>query len=91
MRFTAALTLAIVASVCVTSVQGASESFCTKNKNGTGGVNYQVSKDCCAATREHWTTFFNESVDKCQDLFNGINLGRYVRCCGSRGAGSQGS
>ena len=92
MRFTTA-TFALIAMVAVscTAVMGARSTVCTKNKDGSGGINYRVTKDCCAATKEHSTTHFNETDHRCEDalgLGNGINLGRFVRCCGSRGAGS---
>ena len=80
------LTLALASSTFA-----AHSAWCTVNKNGKGATNYQVTKDCCAATKETGTTGFNEASWECQDALgagNGINLGRFVQCCGSRGAGS---
>ncbi|KAJ1018578.1 hypothetical protein NDA16_004860 [Ustilago loliicola] len=92
MRFTFPLAaFALIAAA--TSVQGAHWAICTNNTNGTGGTNYQVTKDCCAATQEHDTTNFIETAQECMDavgLGNGLNLGRFIACCGSRGAGSNG-
>ena len=88
MRFSISfVVLAATALLVQTSpALGAHYAVCTKNTNGSGGINYQVTKDCCAATKEHSTTHFDAL-----GLGNGINLGRFVRCCGSRGAGSQGA
>ena len=96
MRFSISfVVLAATALLVQTSpALGAHYAVCTKNTNGSGGINYQVTKDCCAATKEHSTTHFDEANWRCEDalgLGNGINLGRFVRCCGSRGAGSQGA
>ncbi|SPO31941.1 related to conserved hypothetical Ustilaginaceae-specific protein [Ustilago trichophora] len=90
--FTPLLVCALLALLhCTYSVLGARQAYCTANKDGTGDPDYQVTKDCCAATREHSTTAFNEVKHVCQDaggLGNGINLGRFVNCCGQRGDGS---
>ncbi|SPO31826.1 probable conserved hypothetical Ustilaginaceae-specific protein [Ustilago trichophora] len=89
---TAVLAVTLLALIqATTSVMGARSVYCTHNKDGTGAIAYRITKDCCAATKEHSTTHFNEWDHKCEDalgLGNGINLGRFVRCCGSRGAGS---
>lgn len=84
-------TLLLVAFCAMSGALGAHSAYCTTNTNGTGNPNYQITKDCCAATREHSSTAFDESDHKCEDslgLGNGINLGRFVKCCGDRGAGS---
>ncbi|KIS65679.1 uncharacterized protein UMAG_11002 [Mycosarcoma maydis] len=75
-------------------VYAAHSAYCTDNRDGTGAPTYQITKDCCAATREHSTTSFWENDSICRDaagLGNGINLGRFVKCCGDRGAGSHSS
>ncbi|SPO31825.1 related to conserved hypothetical Ustilaginaceae-specific protein [Ustilago trichophora] len=92
MRLT--LTLFALALVSATTVQGAHWAACKTDRNGGGSINQQVTKDCCAAIKEHSTTHYNELSHLCQDALgigNGINLGRFVACCGSRGAGSQGN
>ncbi|KAJ1036105.1 hypothetical protein NDA18_000248 [Ustilago nuda] len=75
------------------SVQGAHWAICTNNTNGTGGTKVKVTRDCCASAREHGSTAFNENQKECEDalgLDNGINLGRFVQCCDSRGSGRDG-
>ena len=84
------LPLFLVALGCG-SAMGAHIAYCTDNPNGTGDPTYQITKDCCAATAESSTIIFNEATHKCTDALgfgNGINLGRFVQCCGDRGAGS---
>ncbi|EPQ28136.1 uncharacterized protein PFL1_04463 [Pseudozyma flocculosa PF-1] len=73
------------------TAMAAHSAWCTDRKDGTGPASYRITKDCCAATKEHSTTAFNEASTMCMDALgfgNGINLGRFVRCCGDRGAGS---
>ncbi|KAF2669559.1 hypothetical protein BT63DRAFT_364280, partial [Microthyrium microscopicum] len=64
--------------------------ICTHNKDGSGGTNYQVTKDCCAAVKQK--TYFNEAEKKCMGpggwYDNAVNTGGMVDCCTSRGAGS---
>lgn len=82
---------ALLSPALASSAFAAHSAVCTINTNGKGPTNYQVTKDCCAATKEKGTTGFNEAAKICQDALgtgNGINLGRFVACCGSRGAGS---
>ena len=81
----------VAAALCSTSAWAAHTAYCTANPNGTGQPDYQTTKDCCAASKETSTTGFNEASHLCMDALgigNGINLGRFVQCCGSRGAGS---
>ena len=88
---TSLIVFAIAACLHAGVAKGARQAYCTGNKDGTGDPAYQITKDCCAATREHSSTRFNEANHVCQDaggLGNGINLGRFVKCCGDRGAGS---
>lgn len=86
------LLLIVACSALYAQVNAAHSAYCTDNKNGTGPPTYQITKDCCAATAEHRSKFFNEATHDCQDGLggtgNGINLGRFVQCCGDRGAGS---
>ncbi|SPO31942.1 probable conserved hypothetical Ustilaginaceae-specific protein [Ustilago trichophora] len=88
---TIATNLILIATLFTSSALAAHTAYCTTNRDGTGEPNYQITKDCCAATAESSTTAFNEGTHKCTDALgfgNGINLGRFVNCCGSRGAGS---
>ena len=45
------------------------------NRDGSGGVNYQVTKDCCAAVKQR--TYFNEleyrQLEELKDLFEFID------------------
>ncbi|KAJ9477215.1 hypothetical protein PHBOTO_006444 [Pseudozyma hubeiensis] len=91
MQLSTLLLVVACSSALFTTVHGARSAYCTTELNGTGPSNYQITKDCCAATREHRTTAFWENDHKCWDAAgfgNGINLGRFVKCCGDRGAGS---
>ncbi|KAJ8076098.1 hypothetical protein PM082_022083 [Marasmius tenuissimus] len=87
MRFSiAVLTPALLAS----SVLGGGVMTCTNNKDGSGGTNYQVTKDCCAAVNH--AAFFNELFKQCWPNSgppgNDVDTGKMVECCTSRGAGS---
>jgi hypothetical protein len=71
---------------------------CTKNRDGTGPTNYQVTKDCCAHVhqdRGRNNVYFNEVQWLCTGrggpLDNGVDWGGMNKCCQSRGAGSDGS
>ncbi|KAJ8073248.1 hypothetical protein PM082_020118 [Marasmius tenuissimus] len=81
--------VAIVASLVGSAVAGGPIS-CTKNKNGSGGTNYQVTKDCCAAVKHK--AYFNELEKRCMGYGgpadNAVDTGKMVKCCNSRGAGS---
>ncbi|KIS72119.1 uncharacterized protein UMAG_11444 [Mycosarcoma maydis] len=90
-EFQPTILLLFVACTLFTEVYAGHTAYCTANRNGTGPAVYRTTKDCCAATREHSTTAFNEATHTCQDalgLGNGINIGRFARCCDSRGGGS---
>ena len=83
--------IVVACTAVVGQVYAAHSAWCTHASNGSGSSWYEVTKDCCAATREHSTTGFDELSHRCEDaggLGNGLNLGRFVSCCGSRGAGS---
>ncbi|KAH8814511.1 hypothetical protein DL96DRAFT_1472052, partial [Flagelloscypha sp. PMI_526] len=64
--------------------------ICTNNKDGSGGTNYQVTKDCCAAVNQ--AAFFNELTHVCEPdggvLGNSVDTGAMVSCCSSRNCGS---
>ncbi|PWZ01953.1 hypothetical protein BCV70DRAFT_198232 [Testicularia cyperi] len=81
----------VLALVCATSsVLGGHNAWCLSGRK----VDYQVTKDCCAATKEHGTTAFNELSHHCSDALgfgNGINSGRFFRCCRSRGRSADGN
>ncbi|KAK1225888.1 hypothetical protein PQX77_011161 [Marasmius sp. AFHP31] len=82
--------VAIVASLAGSVLAGGPE-ICTNNKDGSGGTNYQVTKDCCAAVNHK--AYFNELVQQCMGYGgpadNAVDTGKMVECCGSRGAGSK--
>lgn len=83
-----ALSLLLVAPSLVSSAMTTS---CTYNLDGMGDIDAGVTKDCCAATRTHRTTGFNELDHKCEDalgLGNGIDFTRFEACCKSRGRGA---
>lgn len=82
--------LVVIALSAMSGALGAYTAWCTNELNGTGGNNHQITKDCCAATKEHSTTAYSEVSHECQDaagLGNGINLARFSACCQSRHAG----
>ncbi|TIA85706.1 hypothetical protein E3P99_03913 [Wallemia hederae] len=55
---------------------------------GGGCVEYQITKDCCAAVDQ--SSRFDELNKQCLPYaVNGINTGGMVDCCESRGAGSR--
>ncbi|KIY64889.1 hypothetical protein CYLTODRAFT_357798 [Cylindrobasidium torrendii FP15055 ss-10] len=59
---------------------------CT-SKGPSTCVDYQVTKDCCAAV-DH-SARFDEVFTQCVPWqVNGINTGAMVECCESRGCGS---
>ncbi|CBQ71566.1 conserved hypothetical Ustilaginaceae-specific protein [Sporisorium reilianum SRZ2] len=90
-KLTSILVLVVACSTMLAQVNAAHTAYCTDNLNGTGSPTYRVTKDCCAATREHSSTAFDERSHQCEDALgfgNGINLGRFVKCCGDRGKGS---
>ncbi|KAL0059940.1 hypothetical protein AAF712_013287 [Marasmius tenuissimus] len=82
--------VAIVASLAGSVLAGGPE-ICTNNKDGSGGTNYQVTKDCCAAVNHK--AYFNEVAKQCMGyggpLDNAVDTGKMVECCSSRGAGSK--
>ncbi|KAK1223066.1 hypothetical protein PQX77_014065 [Marasmius sp. AFHP31] len=82
--------LAIVASLAGSVLAGGPE-ICTNNKDGSGGTNVQVTKDCCAAVNHK--AYFNELEKKCMGyggtFDNAVDTGKMVECCSSRGAGSK--
>ncbi|KAJ8073246.1 hypothetical protein PM082_020116 [Marasmius tenuissimus] len=81
--------VAIVTSL-VGSVTAGGPISCTNNKDGSGGTNYQVTKDCCAAVNHK--AYFNELEKRCMGyggpIDNAVDTGKMVECCNSRGAGS---
>ncbi|KIY66062.1 hypothetical protein CYLTODRAFT_455739 [Cylindrobasidium torrendii FP15055 ss-10] len=59
---------------------------CT-SKGVANCVDYQVTKDCCAAVSQ--SARFDEVFSQCVPwAVNGINTGGMVECCESRGCGS---
>lgn len=90
--FQLSLALFVVASSALfAQVYGARSAYCTKNLNGTGDPDPKTTRYCCDTTREHSSTAFWSRNNMCLDgagLGNGINLGRFVKCCGDQGAGS---
>ncbi|KAH8823946.1 hypothetical protein DL96DRAFT_1615890 [Flagelloscypha sp. PMI_526] len=100
MKFTIASMLAVLATASLAfpveesanvhlNRRGGPE-ICTNKLDGTGGTNYQVTKDCCAAV--HQAAFFNEVIHVCEPnggvVGNSIDTGEMVICCTSRGCGS---
>ncbi|PWZ01956.1 hypothetical protein BCV70DRAFT_156455 [Testicularia cyperi] len=82
--------LIVLALCAVNSVMAAHSMYCTVAKDGTGKPHYRATKDCCAATQEKSSTAFDELSHRCEDalgLGNGINEGRFDRCCQGRGDG----
>lgn len=65
---------------------------CMMNSDGSGDIDYNVTKDCCAAVNHK--AYFNELSHKCMDYAgpagNSVDWGAMVRCCGNRGRGSHG-
>ncbi|KAK1215647.1 hypothetical protein PQX77_021711 [Marasmius sp. AFHP31] len=82
--------LVLAQAILATSVLGGGVMVCTNNKDGGGGTNYQVTKDCCAAVNHK--AFFNELFKYCSPNSgppgNSVDTGAMVKCCSSRGAGS---
>ncbi|KAL0569430.1 hypothetical protein V5O48_012534 [Marasmius crinis-equi] len=82
---------AVFISMLVTLAIAGGPEICTNNKDGSGGTNYQVTKDCCAAVDQ--AAFFNEVTQVCEPdggvLGNSVDTGAMVDCCSSRGAGSK--
>ncbi|KAF9526267.1 hypothetical protein CPB83DRAFT_795044 [Crepidotus variabilis] len=57
------------------------------SKGPASCVDYQVTKDCCAAVDQ--SARFDEVFTQCVPwAVNGINTGGMVDCCESRGCGS---
>ncbi|KAI8088917.1 uncharacterized protein BX664DRAFT_331724 [Halteromyces radiatus] len=62
---------------------------CEQATAATCSNDYQVTKDCCAATQGR-PIFFNEASHECQNIFgNGINWDKFAACCTSRGKTGQ--
>ncbi|KAK1223287.1 hypothetical protein PQX77_013825 [Marasmius sp. AFHP31] len=82
--------IAIVASLASSVVAGGPE-ICTNNKDGSGGNNEQVTKDCCAAVNHK--AYFNELSKLCMGYggkpSNAVDTGKMVECCSSRGMSSK--
>lgn len=69
--------------------------ICTKNFDGTGGRDYQVSKDCCHHVHQDRgikNVYFNEADKMCMGrggpVDNAVDTGRMVDCCVSRNSGA---
>ncbi|TIB09628.1 hypothetical protein E3P89_03144 [Wallemia ichthyophaga] len=76
---------ALLSTIALVAAGGPAE-VCTSR--GGGCVEYQITKDCCAAVDQN--TRFDEVFHQCIPLLaNGINTGGMVDCCEGRGAGSR--
>ncbi|KAJ8073245.1 hypothetical protein PM082_020115 [Marasmius tenuissimus] len=85
----ASCTIVVVIAFPVGSAFAGGPQICT-NKDGSGGTNVQVTKDCCAAVNHK--AYFNELSKQCMGyvgpIDNAVDTGKMVECCSSRGAGS---
>ncbi|KAK7020182.1 hypothetical protein VNI00_017830 [Paramarasmius palmivorus] len=83
-------TIAAIILAVTSLVAAGGPEICTKRTDGTGGTDYQVTKDCCAAVKHK--AYFNEVVKECWPNAgpwgNSVNTGEMVKCCASRGCGS---
>ncbi|ORZ20616.1 hypothetical protein BCR42DRAFT_322403 [Absidia repens] len=58
---------------------------CQDSDVGDCDGDYQVTKDCCAATQGAPISF-SEMSHQCANIFgNGINWDKFAACCKSRG------
>ncbi|KAK7041627.1 hypothetical protein VNI00_009222 [Paramarasmius palmivorus] len=86
-------TTAVAATILAATsfVTAGGPEICTKNKDGSGGTDYQVTKDCCAAVNHK--AYFNEAAKQCWPqsgpLGTEVDTGEMVKCCASRGCGSK--
>ncbi|KAI8088919.1 uncharacterized protein BX664DRAFT_358539 [Halteromyces radiatus] len=56
---------------------------CQQASTATCSNDYQVTKDCCAATQGK-PIFFDEWAHKCTHPFGGLNWDKFTACCTSR-------
>ncbi|KAI8088921.1 uncharacterized protein BX664DRAFT_331734 [Halteromyces radiatus] len=61
---------------------------CEQSDVGTCSNDYQVTKDCCAATQGK-PIFFDELTHECTHPFGGLNWDKFAACCTSRGTTGQ--
>lgn len=90
MQLTKTLSLFIaVACLASTTLAGQGEICKQKDRNC---IDYQTTKDCCAASAGG-ATHFREDLHICANdnlvSDNSLNTGAMVQCCESRGMGSQ--
>lgn len=91
MHFSRSLITITALALCLTSsaLAGAGEICIQKDRNC---IDYQSTKDCCAASAGK-TTHFREDFHICANdnvaSDNSLNTGAMVACCESRGMGSK--